>query len=109
MREQRVDSTATLVDQLAGLGTRKNAHRELAASGRAALPALRAGLGHGRWEVRRECVVLLAGCGGPEQLAILEPLLLDEESDPKLHKYAGIGWIYSRERAADGRRGARPW
>lgn len=154
-----------LVDELAHASTRPAALRALLECGPDALEDVCAGLGDGRWEVRRGCLLIAAQLGGPAICERLVPLLrdpksrvrqtavsaiassnnaaaagvpallmervltdeslrvrrqalihlafnyadpqlvgffrqlLDTETDPKLHKFAGIGWFLSNQRA----------
>jgi len=69
-----------LVDALAEPAHREEALRELGALGPAAREAVRAGLGDGRWEIRRGCVLWLLRHPRAEDLSALLPLLRDPRS-----------------------------
>jgi HEAT repeat protein len=69
-----------LVSALAEPGRRDEAFRALLALGAPAREAIREGLGDGRFEVRRWCVVWLLHLAEPEDAPFLLPLLHDPKS-----------------------------
>src|SRR5262245_64756969 len=69
-----------LVDALADPARRSAALHALAALGPGARPAVRAGLGDGRFEVRRGCVLWLWRHPEPADAEALAPLLRDPKS-----------------------------
>jgi HEAT repeat protein len=73
-----------LVDALALSDTRFPAYQALVAIGEAALPAIRAGLGHGNWQVRKWSAMILDRVADAESLAALVPLLRDPKADVRL-------------------------
>jgi HEAT repeat protein len=80
-RTTMMESRATeLVDAFAG-SRWWEALQELSALGTAALPAVKAGLLHGNWRVRRGCVVYFDHVAGLEALELVIPLLHDPKSD----------------------------
>jgi HEAT repeat protein len=72
-----------LVDAMAG-SRWWEALQELAKLGSDALPAVRAGLLHGNWRVRRGCLAFLDHHADPPTLAKILPLLNDPKSDVRL-------------------------
>ncbi len=60
------------------------AYQALDGLGAEAIPAIREGLGDGRWRVRRWCAALLDHGGGPETRPWLVPLLQDPMSKVRL-------------------------
>jgi len=77
------DATA-LVEQLEANETRSRAWKGLEALGAAAAPAVRAGLRHGHWQVRKWCAAFLDHHSDPETIPELLPLLHDPKSDVRL-------------------------
>ncbi len=76
-----MDSRATeLVDAFAS-SRWWEALQELSKLGSAALPAVKAGLLHGNWRVRRGCVVYFDHVAGLDALEQVIPLLHDPKSD----------------------------
>jgi len=73
-----------LVDALAVSQTRFPAYQALVALGARALPAIRAGLGHGNWQVRKWSAIVLDQVADAESLAALVPLLRDPKADVRL-------------------------
>jgi HEAT repeat protein len=73
-----------LVERLADLRTRGDAYARLVAQGDAARDAIREGLCHGHWEVRRWCAIWLDRHSDPESLRALVPLLRDPKSKVRL-------------------------
>ena len=65
--------------------------RELTRLGRAALPAVREGLRHGDWRVRRGCAVFLDHYADPESLPDLIPLLHDPKSLVRMWAVHSLG------------------
>jgi len=81
MTERDTNGAArSLVDALADPARREAAFLELTALGPSAREAVRAGLGDGRWEVRRWCVLWLLRFPEPDDLPALVPLLRDPKS-----------------------------
>ena len=76
----RAGDPHALVAALADPERREAAFAELVALGSGARTAVRAGLGDGRWEVRRWCVVWFWRHAEPEDLPLLLPLLRDPRS-----------------------------
>ena len=75
---------AELVDRLATFPDRLKILAELEALGADALPAVRAGLGHGHWQVRRWCAIYLDHHADVPSLHSLVPLLHDPKSKVRL-------------------------
>jgi len=73
-----------LVARLAGDDTRQPAWTELLARGLAAREAVREGLGHANWQVRRWCAIWLDHFADADSLAALIPLLHDPKSKVRL-------------------------
>ena len=73
-----------IVDRLADPKERDGALAALDALGPAALPAVREGLGHGKWEVRRWCALYFDRHADPGSLHLLVPLLRDPKSKVRL-------------------------
>ena len=73
-----------LVDQLADPDTRWEAYSRIAEMGDEALPAVRAGLLNGQWQMRRWCTILLDHLADPETLEQLIPLLHDPKSNVRM-------------------------
>jgi HEAT repeat protein len=73
-----------LVDRLAEPGHREDVFAALDALGPAALDAVRAGLRHGRWEVRQWCAIYMDHRADVATLEDLIPLLRDAKSRVRL-------------------------
>ena len=73
-----------LVERLESNETRWPAWKRLEELGGAAAPAVRAGLRHGHWQVRKWCAGFLDHHADPESLPELLPLLHDPKSDVRL-------------------------
>lgn len=75
-----------LVDRLADPDSheRLQAFRDLSALGPTALPAVRKGLGHGSWQVRRWCTAHLDHHADGASLPLLLPLLHDPKRQVRL-------------------------
>jgi HEAT repeat protein len=73
-----------LIDQLADPARRDAALAALDDLGPAALPAVREGLGHGHWQVRRWCALYLDRHPDVVSLELLIPLLRDPKSKVRL-------------------------
>ncbi len=73
-----------LVDQLADADKRWDAYCGLITLGDEALPAVRAGLLNGQWQVRRWCTILLDHLADPETLEQLIPLLHDPKANVRM-------------------------
>jgi len=91
MDRRESNDPAALVDALADPARRETALRELLACGPAARPAVRAGLGDGRFEVRRGCVLWLLRLAEPADLACLVPLLRDPKSKVRHAAVVAVG------------------
>lgn len=81
---RRGGDPSTLVDALAVAETRFPAYQALVDLGEKALPAVRQGLGHGNWRVRKWSAMVLDRVADAESLAALVPLLRDPKSDVRL-------------------------
>ena len=77
-------SPEALVKDLADSGERIPAYLALNELGAAALPAIKAGLEHPHWQVRRWCAILLDHLADDEALHALVPLLRDPKSQVRL-------------------------
>ena len=85
MSETRKDAGARrLVDRLVDAERRHEIVAELVALGPAALPAVREGLGHGNWQVRRWCAIYLDHHADGAALELLVPLLRDPKKEVRL-------------------------
>ena len=73
-----------LLEMLRDDDVRWQAAEALRALGPAALPAVREGLGHANWQVRRACAIWFDHNGSPESLPLLIPLLHDPKSKVRL-------------------------
>lgn len=80
----RAADAAALVDQLEDNETRWAAWEQLEQLKDAAIPAVRAGLGDGRWQIRRWCAAFLDHNGGAECRPWLLPLIHDPKSKVRL-------------------------
>jgi HEAT repeat protein len=89
------------VDALADPERRQTAFRELAALGPAARAAVQAGLGDGRFEVRRSCVVWLWRHPDPADLAALVPLLRDPKRKVRHAAVVALALAHGRARATE--------
>lgn len=84
-RDASTPSHQDLVQQLGGPSERRNvAYRALLEAGPAARDAVREGLGHANWQVRRWCAIWLDHYADPESLAALVPLLRDPKSQVRI-------------------------
>ncbi len=73
-----------LVQSLVDGETRFDAYLALVEMGADAIPAIREGLAHHQWEVRRWCAMCLDQIADPESLDALVPLLRDPKSKVRL-------------------------
>ena len=79
--ERRADEYAALVDRLAGDGPERTAaYQALVEAGPPAREAVRAGLRHGHWQVRRWCALWFDHHADPASLHALVPLLRDSKA-----------------------------
>ena len=78
------DDPEALVLMLADGERRFEAWQRLDALGKQALAAIREGLRHGDWQVRRWCAMLLDHLADPESLSDLVPLLHDRKSGVRM-------------------------
>jgi HEAT repeat protein len=76
--------TVDLVHALAAAQTRFPAYQALVELGQDALPAVRGGLGHASWQVRKWSAMVLDRVADRESLAALVPLLRDSKADVRL-------------------------
>lgn len=90
---------SALVDALADAARRQAALAALTALGDSARAAVRAGLGDGRWEVRRTCVTWAMHCPAADDVAALAPLLRDPKS--KVRQAALVAVALARPPAAN--------
>ena len=81
---QNLEDPGELVDLLANDEKRWDAFMGLMTLGQAALPAVRDGLGDGRWQVRRWCAIYLDHNADAASLKHLLPLLHDPKSKVRL-------------------------
>ena len=85
MNEFETRDAFPLVEMLADAGgDRWKVMEALRALGPAALPAVREGLGHGNWQVRRCCAIWFDHNGSAESLPLLIPLLRDPKSKVRI-------------------------
>jgi HEAT repeat protein len=73
-----------LVDALAASQTRFPAYQALVELGTQALPAVRSGLGHGNWQIRKWSAMILDRVADADSLEALVPLLRDPKADVRL-------------------------
>lgn len=92
---QRDGAAHALVAALADPEKRDAALAELSALGASAREAVRAGLGDGRWEVRRWCVVWFWRNAEPDDLPLLVPLLRDPRSKVRHIAVVTLGHAYA--------------
>lgn len=84
-RQNTTPVTASdLVDSFAQSETRFHAYAALIELGAEALPAIREGLKHGNWQVRRWCLICLDHIADAETLEALVPLLRDPKSQVRM-------------------------
>ena len=77
----RPDATSEeLVDEFANSENRLPAFLSLYTRGEAALPAIRDGLGHANWQVRKWCAMFIDNFADAETLHALVPLLRDPKA-----------------------------
>ena len=79
-----VAEARVLVEQLESSETRWPAWKRLEEIGSAAAPAVREGLRHGHWQIRKWCAAFLDHHADPETIPELLPLLHDPKSDVRL-------------------------
>ena len=77
MTDVETNDARALVAALADESRRESAFAELVALGPSARDAVRAGLGDGRWEVRRWCLLWFWRCPDAAEVTGLVPLLRD--------------------------------
>ena len=97
MTSQLPTDPQALVDALAESSTRFPAYQALVAHGEAALPAVRAGLGHGNWQVRKWSAIVLDQVANSESLAALVPLLRDPKADVRLWAVHSLACDHCKE------------
>lgn len=86
-----------LVDGFADSLTRFPAYQVLVAMGDAALPAIRGGLKHGNWQVRKWSAICLDQIADEESLAALVPLLRDPKSQVRLWAVHSVSCDHCKE------------
>ena len=91
---------ATLVARLEDPDLRFSSYQALVALGVASLPAIRAGLNHPRWEVRKWCAMCLDQVADTETLDALVPLLRDPNSQVRLWAVHSVACDHCKEDAA---------
>jgi HEAT repeat protein len=84
MSTPAADTPEALVGSFTDSDKRIASYLALNAMGAAALPAIKAGLKHGHWQVRRWCAILLDHLADDEALQALVPLLRDPKSQVRL-------------------------
>jgi len=89
-----------LVDALAAPETRFLAYHALVALGEEALPAVRSGLGHGNWQVRKWTAMVLDRVADAESLAALVPLLRDPKADVRLWAVHSLSCEHCKDEVA---------
>jgi hypothetical protein len=77
-------SPEELVESFVEPDKRFLAYQALTALGSAALPAIKAGLAHGEWQVRKWCAIVIDHLADDEALYALVPLLRDSKSQVRL-------------------------
>jgi HEAT repeat protein len=77
-------SAAELVESFARSEGRFDTYTALVARGTAALPAVRRGLKHDDWQVRRWCAICLDRLADSDALGDLVPLLVDPKAQVRL-------------------------
>jgi len=77
-------SSADLVESFAHGEGRFDTYTSLVARGTAALPAIRRGLKHDNWQVRRWCAICLDRVADSDALGDLVPLLRDAKAQVRL-------------------------
>ena len=86
-----------LVAAFAVSETRFAAYQALVSLGKAALPAVRTGLGHGNWQVRKWSAIVLDQVADSETLAALVPLLRDPKADVRLWAVHSLSCDHCKE------------
>jgi len=81
---EQLQNPDELVAALADSATRFPAYQSLVALGERSLPAIRTGLRHGNWQVRKWSAMILDQVADAESLAALIPLLRDPKADVRL-------------------------
>ena len=97
--EQSTDPDA-LVGALVDPETRFPAYQQLVTLGAPALPAIRRGLGHESWQVRKWSAMCLDQVADEAALADLVPLLRDPKSDVRLWAVHSIACDHCKEDVA---------
>jgi HEAT repeat protein len=101
MEDSKQGDPQALVDALANPGQREDAARALSELGARGRAAVRAGLGDGRWEVRRQCAFWLLRAPEPEDVAALAPLLRDPRSRVRQAAVIAVGHKRGADRAGE--------
>jgi hypothetical protein len=83
-KEETLIEARELVERLEDGDTRWPAWKRLEEIGTDAAPAVREGLRHGHWQVRKWCAAFLDHHSDPETIPELLPLLHDPKSDVRL-------------------------
>ena len=89
-----------LVDAFAASETRFPAYQALVELGDQALPAIRGGLKHGNWQVRKWSAIVLDQVADAESLAALVPLLRDPKADVRLWAVHSLACDHCKEDVA---------
>ena len=76
------------------------AYQALVELGERALPAIRAGLGHGDWQVRKWSAIVLDRVADEESLAALIPLLRDPKAGVRLWAVHSLACDHCKEEVA---------
>lgn len=86
-----------LVENLTEADTRYPAYMALHELGAEALPAIHAGLGHGKWQVRKWCAMYLDQHANDDSFELLKPLLRDPKMDVRLWATHSISCEHCKE------------
>ncbi|MBT8488901.1 MAG: HEAT repeat domain-containing protein [Gemmatimonadetes bacterium] len=89
-----------LVDALATSDTRFPAYQDLVGLGEEALPAIRRGLVHDDWQVRKWSAMVLDQVADAESLAALVPLLRDPKADVRLWAVHSLACDHCKDEVA---------
>ena len=95
--EEPTPTPMALVESLARSETRFPAYRALIGLGVAAMPAIREGLRHQDWQVRKWCAMCLDQVADAQTLAELVPLMRDPKSDVRLWAVHSVACDHCRD------------
>jgi HEAT repeat protein len=101
MEHSKQGDAQALVDALANPAQREEAGRVLAELGAPGRAAVRAGLGDGRWEVRRRCAFWLLRAPDPDDVPALAPLLHDPRSRVRHAAVIAVGYKRGPDRTGE--------